>query len=89
MEFSRQEYWGGLPFPSQGDLPDPWIEPRSPALQDHTHISISHINPPSAFLFVIMSYTYFQFGAFALNFNSLLMYLLSSFISLRLGTITI
>ena len=29
----RQEYWGGLPFPSPGDLPDPGIEPRSPALQ--------------------------------------------------------
>ena len=33
MEFSRQEYWSGLPFPSPGDLPDPGIEPRSPALQ--------------------------------------------------------
>ena len=33
MEFSRQEYWSGLPFPSSGDLPDPGIEPRSPALQ--------------------------------------------------------
>ena len=33
MEFSRQEYWSGLPFPSPGDLPDPRIKPRSPALQ--------------------------------------------------------
>ena len=33
MEFSRQEYWSGLPFPSSGDLPDPGIEPGSPALQ--------------------------------------------------------
>ena len=33
MGFSRQEYWTGLPFPSPGDLPDPEIEPRSPALQ--------------------------------------------------------
>ena len=33
MEFSRQEYWGGLPFPSPGNLPDPGIEPRSPVLQ--------------------------------------------------------
>ena len=33
MVFSRQEYWSGLPFPSPGDLPDPEIEPRSPALQ--------------------------------------------------------
>ena len=30
---SRQEYWSGLPFPSPGDLPDPGIEPRFPALQ--------------------------------------------------------
>ena len=33
MEFSRQKYWSGLPFPSPGDLPNPGIEPRSPALQ--------------------------------------------------------
>ena len=33
MEFSRQEYWSGLPFPSPGNLPDPEIEPGSPALQ--------------------------------------------------------
>ena len=32
MEFSRQEYWSGLPFPSPGDLPDPEIKPESPAL---------------------------------------------------------
>ena len=29
--FSRQEYWSGLPFPSPGDLPDPRVEPGSPA----------------------------------------------------------
>ena len=34
MEFSRQEYWSGLPFPSPGDLPDLEIEPRSPAMQE-------------------------------------------------------
>ena len=33
MGFSRQEYWSGLPCPSPGDLPDPGIEPRYPALQ--------------------------------------------------------
>ena len=36
MEFSRQEYWSGLPFPSPGDLPDPGFEPRCPALQADT-----------------------------------------------------
>ena len=32
-EFSRQEYWSGLPCPPPGDVPDPGIKPRSPALQ--------------------------------------------------------
>ena len=36
MGFSRQEYWSGLPFPSPEDLPDPGIEPRSPALKADT-----------------------------------------------------
>ena len=36
MEFPRQEYWSGLPFPSPGDLPDPGIKPGSPALQADT-----------------------------------------------------
>ena len=31
MRFSRQQYWSGLPFPSLEDLPDPGIEPTSPA----------------------------------------------------------
>ena len=34
IEFSRQEYWSGLPFSSVGDLPDPGIEPASPVLAD-------------------------------------------------------
>ena len=33
MGFSRPEYWSGEPSPSPGDLPNPEIEPRSPALQ--------------------------------------------------------
>ena len=36
MEFSRQEYWSALPFPSPGDLPDPGTEPKSPALRADT-----------------------------------------------------
>ena len=36
MGFSRQEYWSGLPFPSPGGLPNPGIEPGSPALQADT-----------------------------------------------------
>ena len=33
MDFSSQEYWSVLPFPSSGDLPNPGIEPASPVLQ--------------------------------------------------------
>ena len=36
MGFFRQEYWSGLPFPSPRDLPNPGIEPKSPALEADT-----------------------------------------------------
>ena len=39
MEFSWQEYWSGLLFPSPGDLPDPGTEPRSSALQADSLLS--------------------------------------------------
>ena len=39
MEFSRREYWSGLPFPSPGNLPNPGIELRSPALQTDALLS--------------------------------------------------
>ena len=39
MEFSRQEYWSGLLFPSPGDLPNPEIEPRSPTLRADSLLS--------------------------------------------------
>ena len=39
MGFSRQEYWSGLPFPSPGNLPNPEIEPRYPALQVNSLLS--------------------------------------------------
>ena len=39
MTFSRQEYWSGLPCPSAGDLPNPEMEPWSPALQADSLLS--------------------------------------------------
>ena len=45
MEFSRQEYWSGLPFPSPGYIPNPGIEPRSPALQVDSLLSESPGKP--------------------------------------------
>ena len=52
MRFSKQEYWSGLPFPSPGDLPDPGIEPGSPALQADSLLcrsnepAVSRTKPP-------------------------------------------
>ena len=54
MGFSRQEYWSGLPFPSPGDLPDPGIEPRSPALEADTLTS----EPPYKKLEIGLTETY-------------------------------
>ena len=39
MEFSRQEHWSRLPFPSPGNLPNPGMEPGSPALQAESLLS--------------------------------------------------
>ena len=45
MGFPKQEYWSGLPFPSPGDLPNPGIEPASPAWQVGS-LSLSHQGGP-------------------------------------------
>ena len=63
IEFSRQECWSRLPIPSPGDLPDPWIEPRSPALQADILPSEPPGKPLSLFLIagiylVRISYTW-------------------------------
>ena len=49
MGFSRQEYWSALPFPSPGDLPNPGIEPGSPALEADALIS----EPPGKPCFLV------------------------------------
>ena len=40
MEVSRQDHWSGLPFPTPGDLPNPEIEPMSPALAGRLFITV-------------------------------------------------
>ena len=45
MEFSTQEYWSGLPFLTPGDLPNPGIEPTSPALQADS-LPLSYLGSP-------------------------------------------
>ena len=56
MEFSGQEYWSGLPFPSPGDLLDPGIEPGSPALQADALLS----EPPGN-LFVVTIFNIYKY----------------------------
>ena len=55
MEFPGQGYWNGLPFPTPGDLPDPGIEPASPALADGfftTALPGKPISPPGTTKFL-------------------------------------
>ena len=51
MEFSRQAYWSGLPFPSPGDLPDPGIKPGSPTFQADALLSEPPGKPSAQRLF--------------------------------------
>ena len=55
MGFSRQEYWSELPFPSPEDLPDPGIEPRSPALQADILTSEPPGKPHSLLKFLLLT----------------------------------
>ena len=66
MEFSRQGYWSGVPFPSPGDVPDPGIEPGSPTLQADALLpelpNRIWINP--WYILISMSLLFFQFLQF-------------------------
>ena len=52
MEFSRQEYWGGLPFPSTGDLPHPGTEPGASCVAGRFFIT----QPPGKTNGILLSY---------------------------------
>ena len=77
MEFSRQEYWSGLPCPPPGDLPNPGIKPRSPALQADSLLSGPPGKSPSSILwvvfllFLVMSYAIqvFHFNEVQFSFS--------------------
>ena len=60
VEFSRQEYWSGLPFPFPGDLPDPGIEPGSPALHADTLTSEPPGKPPGIIFYNFVRGTTYQ-----------------------------
>ena len=71
MEFSRQEYWSGLPFPSPGDLPNPGIEPGSPTLQADALPSEPPGKPPDkAMLQIISNFRGCSYFWFSLSFQS-------------------
>ena len=63
MEFFRQEYWSGLPFPSPGDLPDPGIEPGSPAL----HADSLPSEPQGSPDFPQVGKSYFKYPLFCIS----------------------
>ena len=67
MEFSEQEYWSGLPFPSPWDLPHPGIEPPSPMLAGR----FSTTEPPrKPFLLVPLYLTHCAISCHLLGFFS-------------------
>ena len=55
MEFSRQEYWSGWPFPPPEDLPNPGIELESPALQ--VDLALSHLESPAIHRYISSLFT--------------------------------
>ena len=55
--FSRQGYWSGLPFPSPGHLPDPGIEPISPALEGKFFTTESSVKPRKPLGCIYIAYT--------------------------------
>ena len=61
MEFFRQEYWSGLPFPSPGNLPDLGIELGSPALQADSLPPDPLGKPPGKWIHVYIYLLFFRF----------------------------
>ena len=73
MQFSRQEYWSGLPFPSPGDLPDPGIEVRSPVQHTDSLQAEPSGNPNSSINDSIFLFIYIEallFDIYTLNILS-------------------
>ena len=66
MEFSRQEYWSGFPYPPPGDLLDPGIEPGSPALQDSLPAEL-----PGKHILIMMTYKISPQFSYAPKYSSI------------------
>ena len=90
MGFYRQEYWSGLPFPSPGDLSNPGIKPRSPALQAESLPS----KPPGKchMYYMYINYTLHRVALifpYTLYLPNYLLVLMNSILSLRSGGISL
>ena len=72
MEFSRQEYWSGLPFPSPGYLPNPGIDPGSPTWQADSSSSVPPGNPKMNELMVIK--LIFKYNPYPIVKNSMILW---------------
>ena len=64
MEFSRPEFWSGLPYPSQGDFPNPGIEPKSTALQVDSLLAEPPGKPHSIEYFTVNFLEFFIYSRF-------------------------
>ena len=69
MEFSRYEYWSGLPFPSAGDLPNSGIEPGSLALQADSFNYIELVHNAFQVYYILLLFCIF----ILISFESLIM----------------
>ena len=74
MGFSRQEYWSGSPFPSPGDLPDPGMEPGSPALKADS-LLLSHWESPKMIILVYLFLTLFDYFGISASLKKIETYL--------------
>ena len=74
IRFSRQEYWSGLPFPSPGYLPNPGIEPTSPALQQSPTLQVVSLStkPPGKISKCIICKYFLPFSRLPSLFDSFL-----------------
>ena len=51
MEFPKQEYWSGLPFPPPGHIPNPGVDPKSPALEADS-LPLSYLGRATGFRYI-------------------------------------
>ena len=72
MGFPRQEYWGGLPIPTPEDLPDPGIEPTTPAL------AAAFLTPSTTWEAQLKAYVHTKACTWMFFLSALFLYLVSS-----------